>query len=449
MRRFALLLTALLLPAAARADLLTTWVQVAPGGADEARALVSGDACPMVVSFADHQAEQRTDTPMAVRAPAANGFPTVCAAQVPAGADTAWIATSKAEGDARQFTLRRNARSAAWHKLDDEHRLPLHPRDPERILVLGDTGCRLKGDTVQACNDPLLWPFPTLAKAAAKLRPDLIVHVGDYLYRETACPAGDAGCAGSPYGDNDWAAWKSDWFDPAVPLFTAAPMMLVRGNHEDCGRAGPSFLRMMGPYAFDAAAACATHQPPYTVPAGARNLVVMDNADASDTDVIDALVPTYKAEFGSLTGTTPIWLLMHRPIWGVVNALGIIPAGGNATMIAAIGTNGLPPPVEFLLAGHIHTFEAINYDAKVPPQIVSGTGGDRLDTTPDDLKGAIFTGQSGVHVKDGLSVNGFGFLMMTKLKDRWTIDLYDSDATYMRQCVLAGGRVDCPLPSKK
>ena len=67
-----------------------------------------------------------------------------------------------------------------------------------------------------------------------------------------------------------------------------------------------------------------------------------------------------------------------------------------------------------MLSGHIHTFEAINYDGKIPPQIVAGHGGDNLDPTPANLRGAIFQGHSGVSVKDGLSVGGFGFLMMTR-----------------------------------
>jgi len=37
---------------------------------------------------------------------------------------------------------------------------------------------------------------------------------------------------------------------------------------------------------------------------------------------------------------------------------------------------------------------------------------------------------------------------MTKLKDRWTIDLYDAGATYRRQCVFTAGRIDCPNPPK-
>ena len=58
--------------------------------------------------------------------------------------------------------------------------------DPQRIIVLGDTGCRIKGSAVQACNDPTKWEFPGIAAAAAKLKPDLVIHVGDYLYREVA-----------------------------------------------------------------------------------------------------------------------------------------------------------------------------------------------------------------------------------------------------------------------
>ena len=101
-----------------------------------------------------------------------------------------------------------------------------------------------------------------------------------------------------------------------------------------------------------------------------------------------------------------------------------------------------------LLAGHIHTFEAINYKDTVPPQILAGNGGDNLDVTPKDLVGTIFQGNSGVAVKDGLSVGGFGFLLMTKAATGWDIQLYDQDGAPVRKCVFAGGRVDCPAPTK-
>ena len=66
-----------------------------------------------------------------------------------------------------------------------------------RIVVIGDTGCRLKtGEEYQSCNDAEKYQFGRIAATAAQWKPDLVVHVGDYLYRENACPQADSGCAG-------------------------------------------------------------------------------------------------------------------------------------------------------------------------------------------------------------------------------------------------------------
>jgi len=100
-----------------------------------------------------------------------------------------------------------------------------------QIVVIGDTGCRLKGDFAQDCNDAVKWPFANVARLAAAHHPDLVIHVGDYHYRETPCPPDHPGCAGSPYGDT-WAVWQRDFFNPAAPLLAVAPWVLVRGNHE-------------------------------------------------------------------------------------------------------------------------------------------------------------------------------------------------------------------------
>lgn len=322
--------------------------------------------------------------------------------------------------------------------------------DPQRILVLGDTGCRIKGTFVQACNDPAAWPFAGLVQAAAALKPDLVIHLGDYLYRESPCPAGNTGCAGSPFGDN-WDSWSADFFAPAAPLLSAAPWIFVRGNHEDCSRGGAGYLRLLGPTAYDPAAPCAEHQPPYAVQLGSQTIAVMDNASASDTSVDDKSVALYRADFdalkvlGNSSSDGELWLASHRPIWAAISGPLGIPIGGNATMIEAAGDLSAFQAVSLMLSGHIHTFEAINYAAKLPPQIVAGHGGDYLDPTPANLRGAIFQGHSGVSVKDGLSVNGFGFLLMTRdpAAKGWIIQLYDSAGTPERQCRFVARRVDC------
>ena len=127
--------------------------------------------------------------PMSIRAEADADFPVlVCEARVPNRA-----ASASVEGQA----------------------LPLPKGTPDAIVAFGDTGCRLKGiDTFlggaddredagkfQDCDDPSRWPFAQLSKTIVGAKPALVIHVGDYLYRESRCPATEAGCQGSPHGD--------------------------------------------------------------------------------------------------------------------------------------------------------------------------------------------------------------------------------------------------------
>jgi predicted phosphodiesterase len=407
----------LLFPPVAAQAADSGWVQAVRGGY-EARIVTAAAHCPIL--FTD-----KGKLAMSVRAAATADFPLVCAAAIPAGAATASIAGIP---------------------------LPLPVVDPQRILVLGDTGCRIKGSALQACNDPARWPFPQLAQAAAKLKPDLIVHVGDYLYRESACPAGNQGCAGSPWGDN-WTSWQADFYTPAATLLAAAPIVLVRGNHEDCNRAGPGWLRLQGPLSFDSAALCERHLPLYDVDLGGLRLAVMDDATAEETELNRDDSPVYAAELTGLAAIkAPVWFVHHRPIWAAVTGPLGIPIGGNLTLIDATRIaamqNGprIAASVELMLSGHIHSFEAINFTKGVPPQIVAGNGGDDLLITPKNLKGTQFLGHSGVTVADGLSVGGFGFLLMTRAADGWTIDLYDSAGGKTRTCRFTSGkRLNCPV----
>lgn len=418
-------------PEGGAGKVLAYWVQLGPGGTAEARAVMSGTMCPWLIQ----PATNNDPVAMTMRAAATSEFSLLCSASLPAGIVKGAMIRQIEPRDHRIPLI-----------TDDFLALPVS--DPQRILVLGDTGCRLKGAAVQACNDPAQWPFPVLAGSAAKLKPDLVIHLGDYLYRENACPAGNAGCAGTPFGDN-WPTWNADFFEPAAPLLAAAPWITVRGNHEDCARAGAGWERLLGPVAFDRAKPCSDRLASYSIPFTNLNIVVMDNASAPDTSVDAASVPAYRGEIAALANEpTPSWLVLHRPIWAAITGPLGLPVGGNATLIDAAGTSGIPKPVELMLAGHIHSFEAINYTDKAPPQIVAGNGGDNLDVTPKDLSGAIFQGHSGISVKDGLSVGGFGFLLMTKATTGWNIQLYDQHGKPGRMCIFAGGRVDCPAPTK-
>ena len=241
--------------------------------------------------------------------------------------------------------------------------------------------------------------------------------LGDYFYRESACPAGNAGCAGSPWGNN-WTTWQADFYTPAAPLLSAAPIVLVRGNHEDCKRSGSGFQLLMGPG--DAVGPCQVHEPLYRVDLGGLTLGVLDDAVSEETELDRTLAQTYADEIASLAQiSTPVWLVHHRPTWAAITGPLGIAMGGNLTLMEGSRLNAqkgaalIPHSVELMLSGHIHTFEAINFNQPVPPQIVAGNGGDALYVTPRNLRGTHFLGHSGVTVKDGLSVGGFGFLLMT------------------------------------
>jgi hypothetical protein len=393
----------------------SAWVQYGPGGGLEARAVVAGAACPEIVFDLKPAAMQQ-------RAAANAEFPTLCAAPIPPGTKLAALSKPVLMP------------------------LPLPVSDPSRIVVFGDSGCRIKGELLQDCRDPEKWPFARIAAEAARLKPDLVLHLGDFVSREAPCPANAASCTGMPYGDA-WEAWAADFFDPAAPLLAAAPFVILRGNHEVCSREGAGWLRLFGPQAYDSAAPCSDHVAAYSIPLARQSLVVMDDSAAPEVSVAEEQVPVLQQELVALSqAQAPAWLLMHRPIWAAISGPLGMPVGGSQTMIAA-AASGIPAPVALILSGHIHTFEALNYapDNHVPPQIVAGTGGDLLTPAPSSLRGTIFQGSSGVRVRDGVSRDGFGFLLMTRIGNAWQIDLYDPQGRIVRSCSFRNGRVECPV----
>jgi hypothetical protein len=430
--------------------LRSAWTQYGPDGVLEARAIVEGQKCP-VISL------DLRRLPMAVRAAADDTFSTICTAEIPQGTKQAALAFARRDSSdapvaprgVEPAELQKWARGLVLSKqrVYDLVPLPVPVADPQRILVIGDGGCRSKGDKHQDCSKPESWPFAQISAEAAKLKPDLIIHVGDFVSREQACPADVPVCQNQPFGDN-WAAWDADTFTPMKPLFAVAPIMFARGNHEDCHREGLGYLRLLAPTPFDSAAGCIPHLPPYAVPFANLNIVVSDNSDAPEPDVVDASVPVYREEIANLAeAKAPVWWVQHRPIWGLISGPLGIPAGGNKTLAASVPEAGIPAPVELMLSGHIHTFEAINYKSarRVPPQLLAGRGGDMMDPTPKNLRGAVFQGSSDVGVKDGISVDGFGYTLMTKVSDGWRIDVYDWQGRIQRICQFHNGRIDCPV----
>lgn len=259
------------------------------------------------------------------------------------------------------------------------HALPLPKPALNAIAVFGDTGCRLKeaDNAYQDCDRAAKWPFPKLAATAAKAKPALVIHVGDYYYRESMCPEGNQGCKGSPYGDN-WETWKADFFKPAAPLLATAPWIMTRGNHEDCKRGGIAFFRFLAPGLAEAQTppACIDLMPYYTVTAGGQSFIVMDSANADDSCSTTCNDAAYAAQFAAMKPAPGTWWVSHRPVWGVGNDFSL----NEALQRALAASEGkLPDGIVLALSGHMHIWEALTFTDRRSPQLIVGTGGTALD----------------------------------------------------------------------
>src|SRR5262249_9667145 len=238
------------------------WVQMLadtdgrrPGGR-LARAIVTdGDRCPPVVVGGVHEVMEGR------RPAAAAAFPIL------------WC------------EARLDAMSDAW--IGNQH-LPVRPANVTDMIVIGDTGCRITHYAWQACRDGEKGPFASVASNAARMigsnvQP-VILHLRDFHYREKPCPDADARCPGMSFGDH-WQTWEAEFFRPSRPLLAAAPWIMLRGNHEDCARAGAGWLFLFDLQSYEGV--CQEDRKPYKLTIGGSAdhphvLVVFDTANEGD-----------------------------------------------------------------------------------------------------------------------------------------------------------------------
>lgn len=385
------------------------WVQYASDGL-QARVITQGVSCP--VAKVDGK-----NVPMQIRSSAKDNYPvTVCFLPLSAQVKTLSIAGV---------------------------RLQLPKAVPRRILVIGDTGCRLKGKVVQACNDPEAWPFRKGSALAARIKPDLIIHVGDFHYRETPCPAGNAGCAGSPFGDN-WDVWEQDFFSPVGALLSTAPWVMVRGNHEECERGGRGWARTLDPYAWNSDSGCLKSAQPFLVDLGGVALAVLDVSSADEAVANREQAAFFALQLQGLAAIkTPVWLAQHRPVLALEETTPK-PTGDNATLALAAST-AMPANVQAILSGHHHALEVLSYVEPFPLQLVMGNGGDELSAkVPPRSDGESI---AGIHIKQGRGIAGvFGYTLLERsggIGSPWTMNNFDYDGKLILQCAINGRDADC------
>lgn len=422
---------------------ITRYVPSADAGANGACPLltVNGTASRMTLRVAPATAPLRT-TASAPADSKPSEFPvSVCEATLPATATSAAIGTQA---------------------------LPLPKATPQRIVVLADTGCRLKKayNAWQACSDTEAWPLASLAATAAGFNPDLVLHIGDYHYRENACPPDIAGCQGSPWGYG-WDTWQADLFKPAAPLLAKAPWVVVRGNHEECARAGQGWARFLDTRPYDATRSCddpandatGNYADPYAVSlGGGSQVIVFDSAKAGKTALAtnDPQFIAYQKQFQTVAtlaakpGMTTTIFTNHHPILGFAPVAGANPAPGNLALQSVMSNLNAqayyPPGVQVALHGHVHDFQAINFASAHPATIVSGNGGDNLDVAlPDPLPGGSVPAP-GTTIDRITHHASFGFLVMDRRaapSTGWQFKAYSKAGKLMATCDQTGNTLAC------
>ena len=235
------------------------WIQMAPGSSTNAlvsgnygdqptsvfptilaRAIVSGGACPVVhldggltwplrVRFTGSSLTNVPGTAGATNAKA--GYPqyfvqNTAPQNFPNGTPMATTSWTECE----------SALPFGYHTATiDGVDLALPKAKPTRFLVLADTGCRMAGALAanganqQNCSDPTTFPLAYLANLEATFKPDLVVHVGDYFYRDTNCNNTFPGCADPTsanyemYGDT-FDSWNADLLFPGQVAARRRPL---------------------------------------------------------------------------------------------------------------------------------------------------------------------------------------------------------------------------------
>ncbi|TPG48091.1 metallophosphoesterase [Sphingomonas glacialis] len=416
-------------------------VRIVTGAAGCPALTIDAKAQPMIVR-APHASLPLRPTASTIANSKPSVFPiTVCEASLPPGAKRASV---------------------------DGRPLPMPRPVIRRIVVIGDTGCRLKAseNAYQACNDPEAYPFAIVAAHAAAWHPDLVIHVGDYLYRENPCAPGHAGCAGSPWGYG-WDSWKADFFTPGAALLAAAPWTVTRGNHESCERAGQGWWRLLDPRAMQPRHDCndaaddvtGNYSAPYRVSLGqGAQVVVMDLSHAGKKNIAaddpryDEFVSTHDALARYARNATFTFATDHYPILGVTIPDGEPdkpPKAGNKAFQSTFGQvdKGLVPAgVDVLLAGHVHLWEHVDYSGNTPSQFIAGFSGTQEDAVPLPSRLPVDTSPlPGVTIRQfDAWTDGFGYMTMERTGARsWKVTVRHADGSLLRRCRIRGNHTYC------
>jgi hypothetical protein len=301
---------------------------------------------------------------------------------------------------------------------------------PNTIVILGDTGCRIKegkfGSEYQDCNDTNAWPLVKILEAADKENPDLIIHLGDYHYREE-CKVGAACSKMTPVVGYGWKPWELDFFLPMQKLLKKTPIIITRGNHEECSRAYLGYKTLLASYTWEKE--CIDYEAPQIIVLVNTAIINFDSSSISD-------IPFGKDEaiwvkrFNDIYEKVAklkvknVWLITHKPLYGIV-PFRFTFAPINMNLRNFFEKSLLKDKVTEIFSGHIHTSMIVK-TKKYATQIVLGNSG----TSLTDFKAPITKSylSSMGYENATLTDTGFGYAILKKNADEsWTIIFKDSN----------------------
>jgi len=437
---------------AAASDLHSVYTLQAPNERWVVRALTASNQCPSI------SWDKQKPVAMALRAPQA---------VVPARSDSA-------QSDSKSSVFDITSCEAEWPKGVQSAQVegvaaPAPPQKINRILIIADTGCRLKAseNAFQDCNDADKWPFKKVANSAAKMKADLVVHIGDIHYRESPCPEGKAGCAGATWGYG-WDAWRDDFFVPARALLGAAPWLYVRGNHESCFRAGQGWFRFVDALPWTQERNCndpahdmkGDFSAPFVASISKNSQFVVFDSSKSSGKAYQSTDPAfikYQEQLqlaNQLAATKPeSFFINHHPLLAAA-------PGPDATKFKAGGSGGLqsvfssieparlfPTNVTIAMHGHIHLFEAISFQTDHPVSLVMGNSGSMNEGFAPKVIQATDRIYKDAVVDNYASRSGYGFATMDRTekngKDAWLLTEYTPEGVAVIQCEIQAAKSRC------
>ncbi|MGN7618982.1 MAG: metallophosphoesterase family protein [Ehrlichia sp.] len=277
----------------------------------------------------------------------------------------------------------------------DGRSIPSLSHKIRRIAVIGDTGCIISfrhGELrEQHCASSEKWPLKKILHHIGEHNPDLVIHVGDYLYRAAKCV--NVENCGTVHGDNS-ATWKAEWLEASMLLSSKSPFLFVRGNHENCNRAYMGWFRYLDPHGnLIAAGECQNFTDSWMFNAKRlddRNIdfYVFDSSFGSEKIVSNLEVKNLNEQFLPIleNESSSIWFLTHRPLWSYsdVGKGGVY--HGNLAQVKAFG-DLFPDNVSAILSGHVHLSQMLSLrsvqEKHIPMQMIVGNSGALLHNVPE------------------------------------------------------------------